>query len=115
MADVNELTGLIEQFRRERGWQQFHDPKDVAISLLLEASELLEHFQWKDTDAVNARVASYKDKLSEELADNLYWVLLLSNDLGIDIEQAFVDKLDKSASKHPIAKSKGNYKKYTEL
>lgn len=98
-------------FRDQRDWKQFHDPKDVAISLSLEASELLERFQWKTSEQ------ALKDKgaIQEELADVLYWVLLLGHDLQIDLASALQAKLAANAKKYPIEKSRGSSKKYTEL
>ena len=87
----------------------------VAISLVLEATELLEHFQWKSTDEMQKYVVDKKTEVSEELADVLYWVLLLANDLNIDISEALALKMDINEAKYPQDKAKGNHKKYTEL
>lgn len=115
MPDIAELQELIVKFRDERDWQQFHNPKDLAISLSLEAAEVLEHFQWKSPDEVVAHLNTKKDELAEELADVLYWVLLMSHDMNIDIVQSFMAKQEKNAAKYPIEKAKGSHKKYTEL
>ena len=115
MAEINELQKAVVKFRDERDWAQFHNPKDSAISLALEAAEVLEHFQWKSAEEMKAHVVDNKVDVSEELADVLYWILLMCNDLGIDISQAFIEKLKKNAEKYPVAKAKGNHKKYTEL
>lgn len=115
MPDIAELQKLIVEFRDERDWKQFHNPKDLAISLSLEASEVLEHFQWKSPDEIKNHLDTKKDELSDELADVLYWVLLMSHDLDIDIVQSFKDKLDKNSKKYPVEKAKGSHKKYTEL
>jgi len=115
MAEINELQKAVVKFRDERDWQQFHNPKDSAISLSLEAAEVLEHFQWKSAEEMKAHVVKNKIDVSEELADVLYWVLLMCNDLDIDISEAFIAKLAKNAKKYPVEKSKGNHKKYTEL
>jgi dCTP diphosphatase len=106
MSDIADLTKLITKFTNERDWEQFHKPKDLAISLMLEAAEVAEHFQWKKT---------HKTELGEELADVLYWVLLISHDAGIDLRAAFEDKMKKNAIKYPIKKSKGKHTKYTDL
>jgi len=115
MSDIAKLQDLVVQFRDERDWKQFHNPKDCAISLSLEASEVLEHFQWKSEEDVEEYVKSHKEEIGEEIADVLYWVLLMSSDLGIDISDAFVKKLEKNVQKYPIEKSKGKSTKYTEL
>jgi len=115
MGDINHLTNLIIEFRDAREWKQFHHPKDVAISLVLEASEVLEHFQWKSKEEVEAYVGSNADAIGEELADVLYWVLLLSHDLGIDLFSTFEKKMQRNAEKYPVDKAKGSHKKYTEL
>lgn len=112
--DVKNLQKLVVKFRDDRDWKQFHNPKDMAISLSLEASEFLEHFQWKNTDEIAEHISKNKDDVSDELADVLYWVLLAANDLNIDLEDAFVKKLNKNAAKYPVDKAKGNHKKYTE-
>lgn len=106
---------MIVAFRDERDWRQFHNPKDLSISLLLEAAELLEHFQWKSPEETREHVQKHKTEVSEELADVLYWVLLIANDLNIDLPTAVKAKMAKNAAKYPVSKAKGNHKKYTEL
>lgn len=115
MKDIEKLKEMVVQFRDDRDWRQFHNPKDSAISLLLEASEFLEHFQWKNTDEQIAHVEINNEEVGDELADVLYWVLLLSNDLNIDISDAFIRKLEKNGKKYPVEKAKGRSTKYTEL
>jgi len=115
MSELKELQQKIIEFRDARDWEQFHNPKDVAISLVLEASELLEHFQWKDKTEVKRHVSEHRDGVGDELADVLYWVLLLAHDLKIDLPTALNKKMDKNAAKYPIKKAKGNHKKYTDL
>lgn len=87
----------------------------MAISLMLEAAEVAEHFQWKNEEEIAAYLGERKDELGDELADTLYWLLLISHDFGIDIGEAFRRKIAKSAEKYPVDKAKGNHKKYTEL
>lgn len=74
------MTQRIVAFRNARDWKQFHNPKDMAISLSLEASEVLEHFQWKSADQMAEHLSLKKDEISDELADVLYWVLLMGHD-----------------------------------
>ncbi len=115
MSDINELRRAVIKFRDERDWAQFHNPKDLAISLVLESTEFLELFQWKNSDEINDVLSKKKDDVSDELADVLYWVLLISKDLDIDLDEALKNKLIKNDSKYPVDKSKGKHTKYTEL
>ena len=115
MSELKLLQELVVKFRDERDWKQFHNPKDLSISLLLEAAELLEHFQWKNTDEMAEHIRLKKQEVSEELADVLYWVLLIANDLDVDIQAALVAKMRVNERKYPRHKARGNHKKYTEL
>ena len=115
MKSVNDIVKKIIKFRDERDWKQFHNPKDLAISLTLEASEVLEHFQWKDKEEVEEYIQTHKIEIGEELADVLYWVLLISHDLDINILKALDKKLDINASKYPVEKAKGKHTKYNKL
>jgi len=115
MADLKVLQKKIIAFRDERDWKQFHNPKDLAISLSLEASELLEHFQWKTPEEISSYVLKNKNDISDELADVLNYVLIIANDLDIDIMMASLKKLKKNSEKYAVEKSRGNHKKYTEL
>ena len=109
------LTKKIIEFRNERDWKQFHNPKDLSLSLLLEACELMEHFQWKNIEQAEAHIKTHRTELGEELADILYWVILISHDLKIDVLRCLDKKLIKNAAKYPVNKARGNAKKYTEL
>lgn len=115
MSNIGELTKRIVAFRDARDWKQFHNPKDLAISLVLEATEVLEHFQWKNTEEIKKHVEEKKGEISEELADTLYWILLISHDLRVDIKDALIKKMEKNEAKYPVEKSKGRHTKYTEL
>jgi len=115
MTDIKRLTKRIIDFRDARDWKQFHNPKDVALSLSLEASELVEHFQWKNGVELDEYAKTHKEHIGEELADVLYWVLLLSNDIGVDIVDALDKKMINNEEKYSVEKAKGNHKKYTEL
>jgi NTP pyrophosphatase (non-canonical NTP hydrolase) len=115
MADTKKLLKQIIDFRNARDWKQFHNPKDLAISLSLEASEVLEHFQWKSKEEIEEYIKTYKNHIGEELMDVLYWVLLLSSDLNINIEKAFKMKMQKNAKKYPVKKVKGKHTKYNKL
>jgi NTP pyrophosphatase (non-canonical NTP hydrolase) len=115
MAEISELMKKIKQFNSDRDWDQFHNPKDLAISLVLEAAEVLEHFQWKNGEEIAARVESKKTEITEEVADVAIYLLNLCNKLDIDLANAIESKLTKSAQKYPIDKAKGRSDKYTEL
>jgi NTP pyrophosphatase (non-canonical NTP hydrolase) len=115
MSDIEKLTQKVIKFRDQRNWKQFNNPKDIAISLVLESSEVLEHFQWKNTEEIETYIKKNKNEISKELADVLYWVLLMSHDLNVDIQKTFLQKLKENAKKYPIKKAKGKHTKYTEL
>lgn len=111
MSDINELTKQILGFCEERDWRKFHHPKDLAISLLLEATELLEHFQWRNGKEFEGHIKKDKEEIAGELADIFYWVLLMSNDLNIDLRDAFEKKMIKNAKKYPVKEFKSRHPK----
>ena len=112
---VSELTELVLKFRDERDWKQFHNPKDQALSLCLEAAELLEIMQWRNAAELDKHLESNKQRLGEELSDVLGWVLLLAHDQQIDLASAFARKIQINCEKYPTDKAKGVATKYTEL
>ena len=112
---IKEIQEKLKAFRKARDWEQFHKPKDLALSLTLEAAEVLEHFQWKSDEEIKKYVKINKDKLGEELADVFNWVVLLSHDLDIDILEEAEKKIEKNGNKYPIEKAKGKHTKYTDL
>lgn len=113
MSDpLSELVESIKKFSKERDWEKFHDPKNLAISLNLEASEVLELFQWTKDNELRPEK---RDELPDELADVLYWLIMLSNHYDIDLTQALAQKMKKNAAKYPVSKAKGTSKKYDEL
>ncbi len=115
MNSINDITKKIIAFRDARDWKQFHKPKDLAISLMLEAAEVAEHFQWKNDEEIQEYIKKNRKAIGDELADVLYWVLLMSYDLGIDISRASIKKLAQNNKKYPISKSKGKHNKYNQL
>lgn len=115
MKNVKDLTKRIIDFRDARNWKQFHNPKDVALSLVLEAGEVMEHFQWKSKEEMEKYVVEAKEKIGEELADVLYWVLLLGHDLDIDVFKALDKKMKINEAKYPVEKAKGKHTKYDKL
>lgn len=114
-SDIQDLTKLIIDFCDARNWKQFHSPKDLALSLTLEAAELLEHFQWKNEREVKEYVKNNKKEIGDELADLFYWVLLTSYYLKIDLGEALKQKMKENDAKYPVDKSKNRHTKYTEL
>ncbi len=115
MSDIKNITQKIRKFRDERDWKRFHNHKDVALSLVLEASEVLEHFQWKSPQEVEEHGRAEKDELADELADVAVYLFELADNLGIDLPQAIERKMKKNALKYPIAKAKGRHTKYNKL
>lgn len=112
MRDIKNLTALIDRFRDEREWRQFHNPKDLAISISLEASELLEDFQWISSEKA---LEKNFENIKEELADILIYSLMFASELDLDIEEIILKKLEKNGQKYPVEKSKGSNKKYVEF
>ena len=111
---LEELIKVIVAFRDERDWKQFHNPKDSAMALNLEAGEVLEHFLWKKPSEVREHVKNKKTEIADELSDVLFWVLLMSHDLDIDLGKSFYEKLEQNEKKYPAEKVRGKHKKYTE-
>ncbi|WP_146815385.1 nucleotide pyrophosphohydrolase [Alkalibacillus haloalkaliphilus] len=98
MNDINNLINSINHFRDERNWRQFHNPKDLAISISIEAAELLEDFQWKSSESA---LDSNKENIQEEIADVLIYTLMLCSDLELDVEEIIEEKLKKNGEKYP--------------
>ena len=107
-----ETVDLVKKFRDDRDWRQFHNPKDLAISINLEAAELLEIFQWSADDL---ECREKLDKIKEELADVLNYCLLLADRYGLDTDEIIREKVCKNELKYPVDKAYGNKAKYTEL
>ncbi len=110
---MNQNTvNMILKFRDDRDWKQFHNPKDLAISLSLEAAELLEVFQWSGTDVV---CADKKDKIAEELADVLVYCTLMADACGLDLDDIVQKKMEVNNKKYPVEKAKGKSDKYNRI
>jgi len=109
MGDLEELRKAIIQFTQDRDWDQFHNGKDLALALSIEASELNEAFLWKEAKDVNV------EKVKEELADIMNYAILIADKYNLDIKQIIMDKLRRNAEKYPVDKAYGNAKKYNEL
>ena len=109
---MDDLIKKINKFRDDRDWRKFHNEKDLAISIALEASELLELFQWKQSEEVTTNSL---ERIKEELADVLIYSMMLADNLQLDVNKIIEDKLISNNMKYPVNLSKGNNKKYTEL
>ena len=116
-TSVSELKGLVRRFVEERDWDQFHTPKDLAIGLSVEAAELLEHFRFRSDEEMEDRLRdeARRAEIGHELADVLYFVLLMSANLGYDVSMILRNKLELSARKYPVDQARGVNVKYTEL
>ena len=110
---IKDITERLLKFREERDWGQFHSAKNLAISICLEAAELLEHFQWtRDGETL---APDTKNEVAKELADIFNYVILLAKDLGIDILESATEKIEENAQKYPVEKARGSAKKYRDL
>lgn len=110
---IREMQKRIVAFNDARDWSQFHNPKDLALSLVLEASEVMEHFQWKNEEEMREHLKKHKNDVGEELCDSLYWILLMAHYFEVDLFDAFEKKMRQNEAKYPVEKAKGSHKKYT--
>ncbi|MES2981136.1 MAG: nucleotide pyrophosphohydrolase [Verrucomicrobiota bacterium] len=111
---LEDIAAKIRNFRDERDWAQFHNPKDMAIALSIEASELLEHFLWKSPDELESRISEKREEIEEEIADIGIYLTELADILGIDLLAVMEKKIEKNALKYPAQRVKGSSKKYNE-
>jgi len=109
LKDIEEIVKALLRFRDERNWEQFHNAKDLALAINVEAGELLELFLWKNHEDAN------KEKVKEELADVFAFAFLLAEKYGFDVKQIIQEKLKINSDKYPLEKAKGTAKKYNEL
>ncbi|MNX85006.1 MazG nucleotide pyrophosphohydrolase domain protein [compost metagenome] len=117
LIDVRRLSAAQDQFAKDRDWEQFHSPKNLVMALTGEVGELSEIFQWMtETDSKNAGInPETSQAVQDELADVLLYLVRLSSALGVDLNEAVNQKLQKNAQKYPADKAKGSSKKYNEL
>ena len=108
MTDSEEIIKQLIKFRNERDWEQFHNPKDLALAISIEAAELLELFLWKSAEEANP------EKVKEELADIFSFAFLLADKYDFDVRQIILDKIKVNSEKYPVSKAKGTAKKYDE-
>jgi len=109
MTEIEEITTTLINFRNERDWEQFHNSKDLAVAISVEANELLEAFLWKKPEDVK------DEKIKEELADIFAFAFLLAQKHGFNVKEMVLEKIKSNAEKYPVDKAKGTAKKYTEL
>jgi len=109
MCEIKEIIDALLKFRNERDWEQFHNPKDLALAINVEAGELLELFLWKNPEDAD------KEKIKEELADVFAFAFLLAEKQGFDVKEIILQKIKANAEKYPVEKAKGTAKKYNVL
>ncbi len=109
MSENKKIIEALLKFRNERDWEQFHNPKDLALAISVEANELLELFLWKDASEADL------NKVKEELADVFAYTFLMAEKYNLDVTEIVMEKIKKNAEKYPIEKSKGRADKYTDL
>lgn len=116
-TNIHELKEKVKKFCEDRNWDKYHNAKDLAIGLITESSELLEHFRFKSEKEVEALFESPKKRqeITEEMADALYFLLRLAQKYNIDLTTELNNKIEKNGKKYPVEKSKGSNKKYNEL
>jgi NTP pyrophosphatase (non-canonical NTP hydrolase) len=109
MSDIKQIIDELIKFRNERDWEQFHNPKDLALAINIEAGELLEEFLWKNSEEAN------EENIKDELADVLTYSFLLAEKYGFDIKEIVLSKMKKNGNKYPVEKAKGTAIKYNKL
>jgi len=112
MSEIKEITDVLVKFRNERDWEQFHDSKNLATAISIEAAELNEVFLWK---TIKESEGVDKEKIKEELADIFAYAFLLAEKHKLDVKTIVLDKIKRNGEKYPVDKSKGSAKKYDEL
>ena len=112
-GEIDRLNKELSRFRRDREWGKYHTAKNLAISVTVEAAELLEHFQWLDTGEELS--PGRKEEVEREIADVFIYLIMLSNELEVDLIQATWEKIEENAMKYPVDKSRGSSKKYNEV
>ena len=112
---ISDLTTRIQAFVDARDWRQFHNPKDLAVAIAAEAGELMQHFVWQQDGQIEARVRDKRDEIASEIADVGILLFELAHNLGVDLGQAMIDKIERNESRYPVAKARGSNAKYNEL
>ncbi|MDP4093373.1 MAG: nucleotide pyrophosphohydrolase [Bacillota bacterium] len=115
-TNLEDSVKALIKFRNERDWEQFHTPKNLSMSIAIEAAELMEHFQWKTEEEAKEYLKTENlEKVKEEIADVFSYLLLLSHDLDLDLNRTILEKITKNARKYPVSKSRGRNNKYDNL
>ena len=109
------LSDAVDDFAKERDWEQFHSPKNLAMAMIVEAAELVEHFQWLTQQESAALDVQKKSAVADELADGLVYLVCLADRLEINLEEAVLLKMEKNRAKYPVEKARGNARKYSEF
>lgn len=112
---IDHITARICAFRDARDWMQFHSPKELAVAITAEAGELLQHFVWQQPEQIDQRVKDKMPELKDEMADVGILLFELAHNLGVDLGQAMLDKIERNESRYPVAKARGSNAKYNEL
>tara|TARA_B100000676_G_scaffold85340_1_gene85488 strand:- start:223 stop:573 length:351 start_codon:yes stop_codon:yes gene_type:complete len=115
MDSIRDLTTRINAFRDVRDWKQFHNPKDMAVSISIESAELLEQFQWKNAEECEAHLQENREAVADEMADVAIYLFELADLLQMDLGNEMLRKLDKNAAKYPVEKARGSSLKYNRL
>lgn len=115
LMSIADITSRIIDFRDARDWMQFHNPKELAVAITAEAGELLQHFVWQQPDQIEKRVQEKMPELKDEMADVGILLFELAHNLGVDLGQAMLDKVERNESRYPVAKARGSNAKYNEL
>ncbi|MFT6221637.1 MAG: NTP pyrophosphatase (non-canonical NTP hydrolase) [Candidatus Endobugula sp.] len=111
MSELDHIKKTLAQFSKDRDWEQFHSPKNLAMALSVEVAEIVEHFQWLSEEEANTLTAAKRHAIAEEIADTQMYLLLLAEKLDVDIIRSVNEKIVKNAEKYPIEKCKGSSKK----
>jgi len=114
-ATIDELTAEIRAFRDARDWRQFHNPKELAVAITVEAGELLQHFVWQNPEQSDLRVVERRDEIASEIADVAILLFELADNSGIDVAEAVRAKLARNEQRYPVDKARGSNAKYNEL
>ena len=114
--DIKKIQKKLENFAKDRNWEQFHTPKNLTMALSVEVAELVEIFQWSNSGGLDEiKDPETRKKIEEEIADVLIYLIKISGKLDLDLEKIINQKIEKNEKKYPIEKSFGNSKKYTDL
>lgn len=116
MSDsISEITGRIRRFASARDWEQFHNPKDMAVAIAAEAGELMQHFVWQQPDQIEARAEDHREEIASEIADVGILLFEMADLLGMNLGEVMEAKIARNEDRYPVSKAKGNNRKYNEF